>query len=128
MPTQSYHNRQGDTPIALPADGSVVDVLATGGATPEDYQEGMSVNGGSSLNLSVENLSNTPGNIVTLVGYRRVTRTGQWTQFWTDTVAVSTNESFKIQGINGFANVRVTAAGAGAGAQAIVVSATISSL
>lgn len=128
MPTQNYHNRQGDTSITLPADGTAVDVLATGGSTPDDYQEGMSINGGSSLNLSVANLSNTPGNIVTLVAYRRITSTGLWTSFWTDTVAVSTNSSFKIQSLNGFSSVRVTAAGAGAGPQVAVLSATISSL
>lgn len=127
MPTQAYQNRQGRTPFTLPADGSALDVLATAqGTTPNDYQEGMSVNGGAVLNFEIENLDDTDP--VSLVGYRRMTPTSGWSSFYTATVAAGDKTTVKLNTIGGFSDVRITAAGAGATTQDIAFSASITML
>ena len=126
MSTQGYNNRQDVTPFTLPADGSAIDVLATAQGVNNDYQEGMGVNGGFYLNLEVNNLSVSD---VALVGYRRLTNTSAWSSFFTGTATVAVPAySVKIAGVGGFADVRITAAGAGAVTQDVVVSATITVL
>lgn len=127
MPTQNCHNLQGETSFDLPDSGAEVDILATG-VSDNSYLEGMSVNGGSVLNLMVFNRSNTLGDVVTLKWYRRLTPDGEWSYFDTETVAINTRDSFRKTGISGFSNVRVTAQGAAVRAQNILASASITTL
>ena len=127
MPTQAYQNRQGRTIFTLPADGTALDVLATAQrVTPNDYQEGMSVNGGAVLNFEIENLDGA--HAVALVGYRRMTPTSAWSSFYTATIAASDKTTVKLNTIGGFSDVRITAAGAGATTQDIAFSASITML
>lgn len=126
MSTQACQNRQGRTTFVLPDGGPALDVLATGqGVTPNDYQEGMSVNGGNYLNLEVENPST---DTVTLNGYRRMPRSDAWSLFFTDTILAGVTYSTKIPGIGGFSAVRITAEGAGIDDQTVYVSASVSLL
>ena len=127
MSTQACQNLQARTGFVLPANGvTELDVLATAqGTTPNDYQEGMSLNGGNVLNLEVENGS---VDTVTLVGYRRRGNSGGWSRFFTDTVLASTNYSTKIPNLGGFSGVRITAEGGKVIDQSVYVSASVSFL
>lgn len=127
MSTQTCQNVQGRTGFVLPANGvTELDVLATAqGTTANDYQEGMSLNGGNVLNLELENPSI---GMVTLVGYRRATNGSAWSIFFTDVVLAGATYSTKIPGLGGFAGVRITAEGAGVVDQQVYVSASVSLL
>lgn len=127
MPTQNLNNLQGEMSFDLPDDGSAVHILGTA-RSDNSAVEGLSVNGGGVLNLMVFNRSNSVGDIVTLVGYRRLTANGEWSVFFTDTVAINTRESFRISGIAGFSSVQIDASGAGLRPQNILAAATISTI
>lgn len=125
MPTQALQNRQEKTTFDLPGDGTSVDLLATAqgvGTTDNDYQEGMSVNGGTFLNFSIVNASAYP---IAIVLYRRVTGKTTWVRFDSATVVPAATYSNKVS-VGGFSDVRLTARGDGAEVQTVSISATIS--
>lgn len=122
MSTQFYNNRQDGTTFDLTTADVEVDVLATAANLPT-YREGMAVNGGGVLHLEVD--ASTVVGDVALKGYRRLTNTAPWSPFYTGTVTGGTVFSDRIPDLYGYADVRITAEGAGGGTQTIVVYGTI---
>lgn len=126
MSTQFYTNRQAPTTFDLTTADVEVDVLATSALLPE-YREGMSVNGGGVLHLEVDASDVNDGSI-SLVGYRRLTNDSAWAPFYNATVNADQVFSDRIGDLYGWADVRITAEGAGGSTQTIRVSATIFTL
>lgn len=105
MATQAYQNRQAPVAFSI-TNAAAVDVLATAPGAPE-YLEGMSCNGGAVLHLEVD-ASQALLSDLSLIAYRRSTRTAPWSQFFTDTVTAGAVYSQDIPGLSGWADVRVT--------------------
>ena len=105
MPTINYQNRQAPTPFLVPS-ANEIDVLATAGAL-DDYHEGMSVNGGSTLHLEVDALLSANG--IALKVYRRSDRHSKWAAYQSLVASAGKVSTWDVGGVGGFADVRVTA-------------------
>jgi len=104
MPTINYQNRQATTPFLI-TNGLELDVLATTDSS-NDYQDGMSVNGGATLHLEID--ASLAPDILDIKIYRRSDSLSVWASFWVDTVPNGKVFSADFGGLSGYSDVRVT--------------------
>ena len=110
MPTINYQNRQATTPFVADIN-TERDVLATAGQT-NDYQDGMSVNGGATLHLEIDASQAVDPTDVNC--YRRSDTASAWSVFYAQIVVAGVVFTDNIGGIAGFSDVRVTVQSQGA--------------